>query len=81
MDGMRGDQKPRERSQLSEKAKAGGCVNLREQVHQMWPTPRVSDTEGGVVKNVALLLELRSKIRTIEVLGIKGVTSQKPPRA
>jgi len=54
MDGMRGDQKPRERSQLSEKAKAGGCVNLREQVHQMWPTPRVSDTEGGVVKNVEL---------------------------
>jgi len=51
---MRGDQKPRERSQLSEKAKAGGCVNLREQVHQMWPTPRVSDTEGGVVKNVEL---------------------------
>ena len=39
---------------MSEKAKAGGCVNLREQVHQMWPTPRVSDTEGGVVKNVEL---------------------------
>ena len=47
MDGMRGDQKPRERSQLSEKAKAGGCVNLREQVHQMWPTPAAHEARLG----------------------------------
>ena len=78
----------RTRDQLSDKAKKGGCKNLREEVHQfpqepplwktplvddaknvtpnpkrfqglyaqvqMWPTPRVSDTEGAVVKNVEM---------------------------
>ena len=58
MDGMRSGQ-IRKREELSEAAKKGGCSNLREAVHnpeyeQMWPTPRVSDTEGGLVKNVEL---------------------------
>ena len=36
-----------------ENARTGGGVRLSGAV-QIWPTPRVSDTEGGIVKNVEM---------------------------
>ena len=44
MDGRSDVRKPEERS---EKAKKGGCSNLREQVHN-WPTPKARDWKGGM---------------------------------
>jgi len=44
MDGLRVNQ-VRKKEELSDKAKKGGCSNLREQV--MWPTPQARDWKGG----------------------------------
>ena len=49
MDGLRINQ-VRKKEELSDKAKKGGCSNLREQVieeAEMWPTPSSRDYKGG----------------------------------